>query len=954
MPAGFLLARLFFDKIHVMYKIVFWFLAGMLPCLSLRAQADGDAVLPRDPEVVAGKLPNGITYYLRHNEVPKGQACFYIIRNAGSLMEEEGEEGLAHFLEHMAFQGTENFPGKGIIDMLERHGVLFGYDINAVTSENETTYTISGVPTHDKKLLDSCMMVMRDWSYYLTLDADEIDAERGVIAEEWHMRNTPESRIQDQVSKVIFQGSKYAGRDVIGSFDVIQNFKPEALRAFYHKWYRTDLEAVVVVGDFDVKAMEARVKKYLSGVPAEQNPVPRPFYEIPEHEEMYYCMATDPAVQASSMQVVTLVPDVPKEVKGTVAYLKHQSMTRLFGIMIDRRMGEVLAQPDCLIRNGGISYIFFKRGYYSYQIGAVPKAGEAEALRAILTENERLLRYGFTEGELQEAKAELLKTLEYGYRARNNIKNDAYAQQLRDHFLKGEPVVAADDEYRLTKDCISAITVEDMDALVKSWNTEKNRTFIVSGSEYGWHIMEDEVLEIMAEVKAADIAPWQYQVLQATAAPLLTEELPGGKMVAEKRLPAFGAVEWTLSNGAKVVYRESTLEMNEMSLKAYSPGGTSLYGIDMLPSAESAAQLVSAFGLGDDDMNALQAKLAGKRLACQVAIHELSETVTGSAVPEDVETLLQLVYLRFAHPRFDREEFDKIMEQNRRMLPAAQGNLQQVLRDSVKRMQGNYHPRVLLMDADYLSKVDFDKVKQVYTERFSNAADFTFFITGSLPAEELKPLVEKYIGSIPSTGAHEQWKDNGIRGPQGKMERKIRMPFPAPQALVTVNVSKPMEYNCYNNICLQVLKNLVQSRCMASMREGEGGTYAVNVYDASAYEPIGKYDLTVEFQCNPANAERLKAMVYAELDRLKQEAPTGGEMQRALANIAKKRLEAQGTNDYWMGAMQQYEKTGIDMNLSKNFDKIVDRLTSEDMLEFVQEFLTNANIADIVFYSGEL
>ena len=257
----------------------------------------------------------------------------------------------------------------------------------------------------------------------------------------------------------IFQGSKDAGRDVIGSLDVIQNFKPEALRAFYHKWYRTDLEAVIAVGDFDVKAMEARVKKYLSDVPAEQNPVPRPFYEIPEHEEMYYCMATDPAIQASSMQVVTLVPDVSAEEKGTVAYLKHQSMTRLFGSMVNKRMGQVLARPDCPVRNGGISYIFFKRGYYSYQIGAVPKSDEEEALRAILTENERLLRYGFTEGELRDAKAELLKTLEYGYRSRNNIKNDAYAQQLRDHFLKGEPVVSADDEYCLTKECISAISM---------------------------------------------------------------------------------------------------------------------------------------------------------------------------------------------------------------------------------------------------------------------------------------------------------------------------------------------------------------------------------------------------------------------------------------------------------------------------------------------------------------
>ena len=926
----------------------------MLSSLSLRAQADDNAPLPRDPKVVIGKLPNGITYYLRHNEVPKGQACFYIVRNAGSLMEEEGEEGLAHFLEHMAFQGTENFPGRGVVDMLERHGVLYGHDINAVTSENETTYTINGVPTHDKKLLDSCMMVMRDWSYYLTLDADEIDEERAVITEEYHTRNTPQDRIQDQISEVIFRGSKYAGRSVIGELDVIQNFKPEALREFYHRWYRTDLEAVIVVGDFDVKDMEARVKKYLSDVPAEKNPVPRPFYEIPEHEDMYFCMATDPAVQMSSLQLVTLIPDAPAEEKNTKAYSKQQMMVRLFNAMMNKRMAQVLAQPNCPLQKGGITFIFFKRGYNSYQIGGIPKSTEAEAFRALVTENERLVRYGFTEGELEDAKKEALQSLEYGYRGQGNLKNDTYAQLLRDNFLKGEPISSVDAEYEFLKECIPAITVEEMNALVKSWNTKKNRTFIVSGAEYGWHLMTDQVKQIMAEVEASEIEPYQYVAPEVDNTPLIAEELPGGKVVEEQKLPSFGAVEWTLANGAKVVYRQSTLDMNEVSLKAYSPGGTSLYDVDMLPSVESAAQLVSAFGLGNFDAQALQKRLAGKRIECTVAINELYESVNGKTVPEDVETLLQLVYLRFAHPRFDRNQFDQIKQMNQFMLAMGRNSLQQMIRDSVKVLQANYHPRVLLMNADYVNKMDFDKIKQVYTERFSNAADFTFFITGNISADELKPLVEKYIGSIPSTGAHEQWKDNGIRGFQGKLERKISMPFPSPQAMVTVALSKPMEYNCYNNICLQVLKNLVQSRCMASMREGEGGTYAVNVYDASAYEPIGKYDLTVEFQCSPANAERLKAMVYAELDRLKQEAPTGGEMQRALANIAKKRLEAQGTNDYWMGAMQQYEKTGIDMNLSKNFDKIVDRLTPEDMLEFVQEFLTNANIADIVFYSGEL
>ena len=938
-----------------MKQILLLLLMSALSPLCLRAQTEDGAVLPRDPEFVVGKLPNGITYYLRHNETPKGQACFYIIRNAGSLMEEPGEEGLAHFLEHMAFQGTENFPGKGIVDMLERHGVVFGYDINAVTTENETVYNISAVPSHDKKLLDSCMMVLRDWSYYLTLDEDEIDAERGVIAEEWHMRNTPESRVQEQISEVLFRGSKYAGRDVIGTLDVIQHFKPQAIRDFYHKWYRTDLEAVVVVGDFDVKAMEARVKKYLTDVPAEKNPVLRPFYEIPEHEEMYYCMATDPDVTSTSLNLITLLPDMPVETKATVACLKEQALVQLFNDLMSRRMEKMLQADDCPLQNAGISYIFFKRGYCTYQIGGVPKSDEAAALRALLTENERLLRYGFTEEELQGAKDDFMRTVEYAYRGQGNVQNESYAELAKNNFLKGDPLVSANDEYAFLKEFVPAITVEDLNNKVREWNTEKNRTFIVSGSETAWHLMEDEVQGIMAEVKAAEIEPYRYEAPKKDNAPLFKESLAGAKVVVkEQRLPSFNAVEWTLANGAKVVFRESTLDMNEVVLQAYSPGGTSLYDIDMLPSAETAAQLVSAFGLGDYDMKTLQARLAGKQLACTVSLSDLYESVNGKAVPEDVETLLQLVYMRFVHPRFDRAEFDKIMAQNREALPRIQGSLQQRIQDSVKMLQGNYHPRVLLMNADYLDKVDFDKVKQVYTERFSNAADFTFFITGNITAEELKPLVEKYIGSIPSTGKHEQWKDNGMYGVQGRLERKIRMPFPSPQALVVASVSQPMEYNCYNNICNSVLKSILQSRCMQTLREREGGTYVVNVNESSVYEPVEKYEMTVEFQCNPENADRLKAMVYEEFDRLQQEAPSAGEVQKALASLRKSRAESEGTNAYWMDAMELYYRTGIDMTLSKNFDKIVDRLTPEDMLEFVQEFLTDANVADIVFYSGEL
>lgn len=937
----------------IMHKIILTFIIGVMAALPLRAQRDRATPLPADPETVVGKLPNGITYYLRHNETPRKQACFYIIRNAGSLMEEEGEEGLAHFLEHMSFQGTENFPGRGVVETLERHGVLYGYDINAVTSENETVYNISGVPTDDKKLLDSCVMILRDWSYYLTLDEAEIDEERKVIAEEWNTHNTPQARIQEQIAEVLFKGSKYVGRDVIGKLEVIQNFDPQALRDFYHRWYRTDLEAVVIVGDFDMKEMEKRVKKYLSDVPAVKNPEPRPFYSIPEHEEMYYCMATDAGAQGSGINVITLIPDTPEKEKNTTAYLKEQVLIKLFNAMTGKRMSQVLADPNGALAKGGISYIFFKRGYYTYQLGAVPRSDEASALQAILTENERLLRYGFTEEELRDAKKDFMKQVEYAYRGQNNIKNDVYAQLMRDNFLKGEPLVPTDYECAFMRECVPAITVEEMNAKVRKWNTEKNRTFVVTGSETAWHLMEDEVKDIMAEVKAAEIEPYRYVAPVVDTTPLLPDTLKGAKVVAEKDLPAFGAVEWTLGNGAKVVFRHSELDMNQVSLKAYSPGGTSLYDLDMLPSAEVSAQMAMVFGVGDLDAKALQAKLAGRDLSCTVNMGDLSESVTGNAVPEETETLLQLVYMRFMCPRFDRQEFDRIIAQNKQLLPYMQNSLQTRIRDSVKVMKENYHPRVLLMDMDYLNKIDFGKIQQVYRERFSNAADFTFFITGNITAKELKPLVEKYIGSISSSEEREQWRDNGVRGPQGRMEKRIVMPFPSPQATVTVNVSKPLTYTCRNNICLQILKNVVQSRCMTSMREREGGVYAVNVYDESAYEPIGKYDLTVEFQCAPGNAERMKSMVFAEFDRLQQDAPTEGDLQKALANIRKKRGEAEGTNAFWMNAMELYYRTGIDMTSSENFDNVVKHLSATDFSKFVSDFMTDANIVDVVFTSGE-
>ena len=934
-----------------MHRIILSIVACVALGFSARAQADLNERLPQDPEMVIGKLPNGITYYIRHNETPKGQAFFSIIRDAGSLLEEPGQEGLAHFLEHMAFQGTENFPGRGVVETLERHGVRYGYDINAVTNESETVYHFGGVPTDDGKFLDTCVMILHDWSYYLTLDKADIDNERKVIEEEWNMKNTPDNRIQDQISEVVFKGSKYAGRDAIGSLEVIRNFDPGELRAFYHKWYRTDLEAVAIIGDFDVKQMERRVKKILSKVPAVENPEPRPFFEIPDHEEPYYCMATDPgAGTGSSISLLTLHRDMSSEAKGTVAYLKEEAMIQLFNRLMSARMAKALQKPDCPLAQAGIAYVYFKRGYYSYQVGGVPKNDEESALRTLLTENERLVRHGFTDEEVEDAKGVLLRTLDNSYRARNVIRNETYAELAKEHFLKGNPIVDIDFQYEKSKELIAGITAEEMLAKVREWNTTKNRTAVIMGSDMVWHLMEDDVAAIADEVKAADVEPYRYERVEIT--PLLTETPEGGKVTGERELPQFDAVEWTLDNGAKVVFRESALEPNTVSLRAYSPGGLSLYDDEDLPSVEMAGQIVPLFNIGVYNPKEWQQKLKEHQTTCKTRINSLSEEVLASAVPEEVETMLQAVYMRFMAQKFDKQLFEQVKSQNVAYLMMNRGgNPQQAMQDSVKVFQANYHPRVRTMSADYFGDVDFDTMERAYRERFSNAADFTFFITGNITAGELKPLVEKYIGAIPSTDVREKWVDRGVRGPQGTFTRDVALNLGQPAAIVIISLSKEMAFTFRDALCNEALKYIVQSRCMERIREREGGTYAVNVNEASTFEPYPCHTLTVEFNCAPENVERLKTVVREELRRVADEPVTEVELTKAVAGMRNTLAASKGKNDYWTRAMLRYYKTGDDPNAPENSDDILDSLTPADVQDFARRLQEDGNVIDVVFRS---
>lgn len=928
-------------------KLTLLLFSCLLSVQALFAQSGLEAPLPKDPNTVVGQLPNGITYYLRHNQEPKDRASFYIIRNAGALLENDEQNGLAHFLEHMAFNGTKNFPGKGIISTLEKYGVAFGRNINAYTSHNETVYNISAVPTTDEKLLDTCLLILHDWSYYLTLDEKEIDEERGVISEEWRTRRNSAFRLRAQTTPVLLKDSKYAVRDVIGSLDVIKNFKPETIREFYRHWYRTDLEAIAIVGDFDVAKMEQKIKEMFSTVPAVENPQERPFYAIPEHDEMYFAVATDKEAQRSMVSITTILPEKNAAEKNTHAYLKEALIQSFYNSMIASRISELMQKGDPPFINAGIGFGGLVRGYNSYGITAIAKPNQEDvALEAVLTENEKIKRFGFTESELERVKTNMLVGLESAYKEKDKTNNESYIREMQSNFLENEPIVDFEYYYEFAKQVIPTITVAEVSAKSREWNTPKNRVMIISGpSEDAKHLTQEEAMAILEKVEKADLKAYEDHVRDAS---LISEDLPGSKIVKTKKLPQFDAEEWTLANGAKVVFRKADFDKDDVTLTSYSKGGTSLYDIDLLPSASNVGSLVGAYGLGDFDAVTLRKMLTGKMASVSVSVGSLSESVGGKSTPKDFETMLQLLYLRFEKPRFDAEAHEAIMNRNRAAIANQQKNPQKIMQDSLSLIMSDYNPRTLLFNEEYLNKISLEKIERVYRDRIKDASDFTFFIVGNISADTVKPLIEKYIGSLTSVNRKENWRDNRVRGPKGRTEKVIEIPLETPKATVVTKFSKDMKYNVYHNLCNNILEGVLKLRYTENIREKEGGTYGVSVNAGAVREPYQNYSMTMVFDCDPDRAAQLKSLVYEETEKMMQEGPTAEELHKVVSNIKKNREQSKQHNRYWLNNIYSEYVTGIKFD-PEGYEKMLDKISPKDIQKFAQSLFKGADVVDVVF-----
>jgi zinc protease len=920
--------------------------------LTSLAQVDPMSPMPNDESVRHGVLENGLSYYIKANQEPKERASFYIIQNVGALLEEDHQNGLAHFLEHMAFNGTEHFPEKGIIDFLERHGVAFGENINAYTSQNQTVYNLSDVPVTHPGILDSCLLILNDWSNYLLLTEEEIDAERGVIKEEWRTRRTAQFRMYSASMKYLYPDSKFAQRDVIGDLDVIENFEYDALRDFYHQWYRTDLQAIAMAGDFDVDEMEKKVVALFSKIPAVENAPERPFYEIPDHAEPVYGLVTD---AEADQTIIRYMIRHRKAHSGPETFMDHreQYIHELFNAMMGQRIQELVQTgvPPFVI--GVVNYGDFERGYEALSAITIPKPNmEEEGLTALMTEVERVKRYGFTPGELDRAKAEILSQWEKYYKERDKISNEEYINTYVDNFLDGDAYPSVEFGYQAVQAILPTISLADFDQRLEKWISDKNQVLVIQGPEGEGveHLSEEASMAIFAKVSQAEVEPYQDETL---AESLVAEEPAPASIVKEKKLDELDAVEWTLENGARVVFRHAEYEKDQVQIRAYSQGGSSLYEDDFVPTTDMLTSLISMYGVGDFDAMGLQKMLTGKNISLQLSLRNLSEGFSGTASPRDMEAMMQLIYLHFNQPRFDKEAHDAILNRYMAFVENMNNNPQKVMGDSLSLILTNYHPRTRVLDQEFLQDVDYEKLEQVYRERFADASDFFFIIVGNMDQEEVKLLAQKYIGAIGDLDRNETWIDRKVREPEGVVDKIIPMTLETPKASVNIVINKEMTYDPYHRMVLRVIEGILDLRYVESIREEEGGTYGVNVRASLEKWPLEKASIQLMFDCDPDRAADLKEKVFAELEKLAKEGSTEEDLSKTVENLLKSREESKEHNAYYLSALYNYYLYGINFNDPANYENILKNLTVKDVKKVMSAFYDNPNIVDVVFVPSE-
>ena len=941
-----------YTLVHISKKIKSTLVIVMLFTTSIIAQVvDLNSSVPRDTLLRTGVLDNGITYYIRHNEEPKNRASFYVIQNVGALLEKDNQNGLAHFLEHMAFNGTESFPGKGIIDGFEKFGVKFGQNINAYTAYNETVYNISDVPSDNADAMDMGLNVLHDWTDYLLLTEEEIDSERGVISEEWRTRRDVSFRMRSIYYPVIFKGSMWEKRDVIGNLDIINNFDYKTIKDFYHDWYRTDLQAISIIGDFDAAEMEKKVIKKFSKIKAINNPKKRPEFKIPSHKDLRFVLATDKEGTQSTVNI-NIIFEKPKD--KTLGELQNRYMVNLFNMMSSARINEYLQKNktncsygDCRIYND------FVRNYGVVYITAQAVGDkEKEAFSTVYTEVIRIKKNGFLQSELDRAKATYLAYLETKFKSKDKINNDEISRSVKDDYLVGDVVTSAEFDYQFGTSAIKRISLEDVNAVSSKYIINDNRTVYITGPSEGInHISKSDIETVISKIETSNIEPY---LDKADGLKLLDPtSVKGGEIISIEKNDDFSSEEWILSNGAKVIYRHADYDKDNISIKAWSKGGSSIYEVDELVSAYNVVPFVMTYGISDFDAPTLDKLMAGKNVSLYPYIGTLEEGFSGESSVKDFETLMQLLYLRFEKPRFDKNAFAIAFAKNESQIMSELTSPQKIIGDSIRTVLNSNSPRLILRNEEYINQIDFSDIEKIYKDRFSDASDFTFLIVGNMTSEQVKPMVEKYIGGITSTNRNENWVDRKESSPKGITHKKWHFPLETPKGTVFVKYSNNLDYNAYNKILINFIKEILNFRFTTEIREKEGGTYGVGVFTEVKKYPLNDFALYFKFDSDYKKTEYLKEKCYEVIDDFVKNGPTQDELNKVKDNLIKNRIQSKNHNKYWSSIIKDYEVYEIDNNNSKNYEDIINKLSTKDIKKATNKFFNGNNRIEMVILPQE-
>ena len=903
------------------------------------------APLPMDPDVIYGKLDNGLTYYIRENREPKERAEFYLVCNVGALSEDEDQNGLAHFCEHMAFNGTKNFDKKAIINYLQSIGMKFGPEINAFTSSDETNYMLQKVPTANQKNVDTALLILYDWASNISFENEEIDAERGVIHEEWRTGRSAMFRMMREANKVIYKDSKYAVHDVIGDINIIDNFDYNVIKRFYADWYRPDLQAIVAVGDFNGKEMEKHIRDLFSTIPIKENPRTREYFPVPDHQETLITVQKDKEAQYPIVQVYYKhAPNNERDMN----YYRNQYKQNLFNTMLNARLQELILSENPPFVYGYSFYTGLTRTKDSFISFAVGNNNELDnALHALLVENKRVKQYGFTQTELERAKTDLKRDIEKQFAEKDKMESDRFVWQYYSHFLEQEPTPGIAFDYAFTDVVLPGITLEEVNAQAKEWITDNNMVISLMAPDNPDIKVPDET-EIRNIIAAVDQENIMAYVDKVTDKPLMGVEPVPAPVAKKGKNKTLGTTEWTFDNGVKVVMKTTDFKDDEILMSAFSYGGSSLYKTEDLISAEFTTYVVEESGLGDFDKTALTKKLSGKMVNISPYIWGESEGFSGSCSVQDLETMLQLLNLYFTAPRTDDVAFNAMTKRMKAVFDNRSLEPESALQDSVQVLMANHNPRVRPMNSALIDEASLKKMRSIYKTRFGDPGGFTFYFIGNIDLAAAKPLMEKYLGGLPKVSREESWVDNSVRPPAGKVTREIKREMKVPKGTVNINYSGTFDFDDFQSrLNLSSLCDILDVRYVETIREEQSGTYGAAVYESMEKYPYEGYTVTITFDCDPQNVDKLKAIVYEEIEKLKTEGPTDKDLHGVKENKIKVHQENLRQNNYWLSLMKNKDYYQSDPDVYLQYDEYVNKMTRESMKASAQQFF-GENIVEVV------